>query len=98
MTGLQLPQSQNAEESLLGSVFIDPSILPVLKVTPDQFYSHKNKWIWEAIQRLDSKGLAVDIVTVSDELERDGKLEEIGGPAYLTSLINVPPTSQNAEE
>jgi len=63
---------------------------------PD-FYLHCNRWVFEAIQRLAERKVPVDLLTLSEELERAGQLEEVGGSAYLTGLINQVPSSLNAE-
>lgn len=86
-----------AEASVIGSVLIDPNIVHTLALRLHDFYVVKHQWIWGAIKRLTEKRLGVDLVTVCDELERDGKLAEVGGPAYLTGLISQTPTSLNAE-
>jgi len=57
---------------------------------PD-FYLHCNRWVFEAIQRLVERKVPVDMLTLSEELERAGQLEEVGGSAYLTGLINQVP-------
>jgi replicative DNA helicase len=62
----------------------------------DDFFLHRNKWIWDAFGALHEQRLPVDILTVSEELERQGRLVEIGGPAYLTTLINNVPSSLHA--
>jgi len=93
------PFSQEAEEAVLGSVLINPEaffdVAPFLP--PDDFYLHRHRWIWEAFVRLQDQRLPIDILTVSEELERQGKLSEVGGPAYLTALVNRVPTSLHAE-
>jgi replicative DNA helicase len=66
-------------------------------LTPDDFYIHRNRWIWEAFTRLHEKRVPIDLVTLTDDLEQQGQLGEIGGPAYLTSLIGKVPTSLHAE-
>ena len=57
----------------------------------DDFYIHRHKWIWEAFTRLHEQRTPVDMLTLSDELDRVGQLAELGGPAYLTALINQVP-------
>ena len=63
----------------------------------DDFYIHRHRWIWEAFTRLHESRTPIDMLTVADDLERMGQLGEIGGPAFLTSLVNQVPTSLNAE-
>ncbi len=94
-----VPHNREAEEAVIGSVLINPEIYFEVTVflRSEHFYIHRNRWIWEAIARLHSARTPVDLLTISDELERENKLEEIGGSAYLTSLINQVPSSLNAE-
>ena len=94
-----VPHSREAEEAVVGAVLINSEVYYDVAqfLSADDFYIHRNKWIWEAFGRMHEKRTPVDLLTVSEELERDGKLEEIGGSAYLTSLINQVPSSLNAE-
>jgi replicative DNA helicase len=94
-----IPHSVEAEEAVLGSLLIDPEALfrvsPFLK--PDDFYIRKNGWIYEAILLLHERREPVDFVTLCDELERQGRLEEIGGAAHVTHLINAVPSAIHIE-
>lgn len=96
----QFPHSRDAEEAVLGSILINPDVYyDVAQVlSPDDFYIQKHVWLFEAFERLNSKRSSVDHLTVQDELERRGKLGEIGGPAYLTSLVNQVGMSLNATD
>ena len=91
-----LPYSQQAEEALLGAVIIDPDAMVLLDTQPDEFYVHRHRWVWSALRDLERGGVKPDIVTLSELLQRRGKLEEVGGPAFLSSLINRTPNSQSA--
>ncbi len=94
-----VPHNVEAEEAVLGSLLIDPEALyrvsPFLK--PDDFYLQKNGWIYETILSLHERREPIDFVTVCDELERRERLEEIGGAAYVTHLINAVPSAIHAE-
>ena len=94
-----VPHSREAEEAVVGAVLINPEVYYDIAqfLAADDFYIHRNKWIWEAFIRLHEARTPVDLLTLSEELERAGQLAEIGGSAYLTSLINQVPTSLNAE-
>jgi len=85
-----LPHSVELEEGLLGSCILDPHAWRVVNhlVRPDDFYIVKNGWIWEAYRSVKESGQAVDYIILCDELEKEGKLEGVGGTAYVTSLIN----------
>lgn len=93
------PFSQEAEEAVLGSVLINPDVFFDVAsfLPPDDFYLHRNRWIWEAFVRLQDQRLPIDVLTVAEELERQGKLGEVGGPAYLAKLVANVPTSLHAE-
>ena len=89
--------SKDAEEALLGSVLMDPGGMGLLHLEPESFYVHRHRFVWEAMLSLLEKSYAVDVVTVAEELERAGKLAEVGGSAFLAALIMAPTTSVNAE-
>lgn len=93
------PQSIDAEEAVLGSLLIDPDAIHDVAafLRPDSFYREQNKWIYEAIVSLYEKREPVDLVTLTERLSKNGQLTEMGGEAYLISLINTVPTSVNAE-
>jgi replicative DNA helicase len=93
------PHNVEAEEAVLGSLLIDPdAILQIATfLQPTDFYLERHSWIYDAICVLHERRQPPDLVTLSDELERRKQLDEIGGPAYLTSLINATPTSIHAE-
>ncbi len=93
------PHNTEAEEAALGSLLLDPdAIFNVASfLSPKDFYREKNGWIYDAIRDLHNRREPADFVTLCDELERRGQLEEVGGPAYITSLINAVPTAIHAE-
>jgi len=94
-----IPHNREAEEAVVGAVLINPEAYYDLAqfLQPDDFYIHRHRWIWEAFMRLHEKRTPLDFLTVTEELENAGQLAEIGGPAYLTALINQVPTSLHAE-
>jgi len=94
-----VPHSREAEEAVVGAVFINPEVYYDVAqfLNADDFYIHKHKWIWEAFNNLHEQRVPIDLLTVSDELEKRNQLGEIGGPAYLTALVNQVPSSLNAE-
>ncbi|MBN1399395.1 MAG: replicative DNA helicase [Anaerolineae bacterium] len=93
------PQNIEAEQSVLGSLLIDPDA--ILRVSsflrPEDFYREAHLRIYRAILALHERRMAADFVTVLDELERTEQSQLVGGPAYLTSLINMVPTSIHVE-
>src|SRR3990167_4450809 len=89
------PQNIEAEVSLLGSLMLDKDAF--LKVgdfleTRD-FYKKAHRYIYQAMQELFEKGEPIDLLSVASRLKEKGQLEEIGGNAYLTELINSVPTA-----
>jgi replicative DNA helicase len=93
------PHNLEAEEAVLGALLIDPdAILHVATfLGPGDFYVERHSWIFAAVRDLHERREPADLVTLSDELERREQLIEVGGPAYLTQLINRTPTSIYAE-
>jgi replicative DNA helicase len=93
------PQNVEAEQSVLGSLLIDPDA--ILRVSsflrPEDFYREAHLRIYRAILSLHERRMAADFVTVMDELDRTEQSQLVGGPAYLTSLINMVPTSIHVE-
>ncbi|MGC8855255.1 MAG: replicative DNA helicase [Anaerolineae bacterium] len=98
-TAPSIPHSREAEEAVVGAVLINPEVYYDVAqfLSADDFYIHRLKWIWEAFTRLHEQRIPIDLLTVSEELDRAGQLAEIGGPAYLTALVNQVPSSLNAE-
>lgn len=93
------PHNVEAEAAVLGSVLIDPDALFEVEsfLRPDAFYQTANRWAYEAILALRAAGRPLDVLTLADELRRDGRLEEMGGEAALIDLLNAVPTSVNVE-
>ncbi len=94
-----IPHNREAEEAVVGAVLINPEAYYDLAqfLQADDFYIHRHRWIWEAFTRLHEKRIPLDFLTVTEELQSAGQLAEIGGPAYLTALLNQVPTSLHAE-
>jgi replicative DNA helicase len=94
-----LPQNVEAEAGVLGSLLIDPdAIFQVSEfLHPDDFYRDSHRSIFEAVVDLYEAGGPTDLITLTDELARRDKLEEIGGAGFLSSLANQVPTSANVE-
>ena len=94
-----LPQNVEAEAGVLGSLLIDPDatvqVADFLK--PDDFYREAHRAIYQAMIDLYENRAPADLITLTDELARRGKLEDIGGLSYVSSLANQVPTSANVE-
>lgn len=93
------PANPEAEESVLGALLIDPDA--VIRVASflraDDFYREKNGWIYQVVLDLHERRQPADFITVVDELERRKQLQEIGGTAYVTTLVNNTPTAVHVE-
>jgi replicative DNA helicase len=93
-----VPHNREAEEAVVGAVLINPEVYYDVAqfLQADDFYIHRHKWIWECFTSLHEQRIPIDLLTLSEELDRKGQLAEIGGRAYLTALVNQVPTSLNA--
>ena len=93
------PQAVEAEQSVLGSILIDPEA--ILKVADflhaGDFYRQQHADIYDAMLALHGQREPIDLVTLADELTRREKLEPVGGPAYLASVMNAVPTAVHVE-
>jgi replicative DNA helicase len=92
------PHNLEAEESVLGAVLLDPELIHALVtlLRPEDFFLEKHRWIWEAYLALYDRREAIDPVTVADELERQGRLQELGGRGFLIGLAARVPTTVHA--
>ena len=91
------PQNIEAEQSVLGAMLIEKEAIPkVMEILRDtDFYREAHRVIFSAMLELYNKNEAVDMITVTEILKRDNKLEDVGGIAYVTSLANAVPTAAN---
>ena len=91
------PHSVEAEQAVLGGLLIDPTAWDNVAdaVRQEDFYRPDHQLIFEAIGALAGNGKPCDVVTVSEQLERSGKLESAGGLAYLSSVARDTPTAAN---
>ena len=93
------PHDIDAEEATLGSLLIDGSAIIKTEtiIHPQDFYSERNRWIYETCVNLYQRSLGINQITVAQELARQEKLESCGGAAFLSHLISVTPTSLDIE-
>lgn len=94
-----VPQSPDAERAVLGSILINNRAMFRVDgiANADDFFHGGNRTIFGVMAYLISEGVVVDLLTVKEELQRIGKLDEVGGFAYITSLIDVVPDVANVE-
>lgn len=93
------PHSDDAERSLLGAMMLEREavMMAVEMLSPDDFYSAVHKALFEAMCALYAGGRPVDLVTMTEELNRRGMMEGIGGLPYLASLSRSMPSAANAQ-
>ncbi|OWY20999.1 replicative DNA helicase [Sphingobacteriales bacterium UPWRP_1] len=93
------PQALDLEEVVLGGMMLDrdavAEIIDILK--PDSFYLEAHRHIYQAIYDLFGKAQPIDIITVCEQLRKNGKLEAAGGPYYVSKLTNRVATAANIE-
>lgn len=92
------PQNIEAEKSLLGSILLDKEAIVKIAdfLRPEDFYRPNHKEVYQAMLSLYESKNPIDIVTLSNELEKTKKLKEIGGASYVTNLANSVPSSAHA--
>ncbi len=99
LPGQQAPYSQEAEEAVIGAVLVNPEAFITVSafLTAEDFYILRHQYLWEAMQRIGERNEPIDYLTIQEELRAMGRLNDIGGPAYITQLTTTVPTSVHAE-
>jgi replicative DNA helicase len=94
-----LPHNIDAEQAVLGSVIINPHAVAQVAdfLRPEDFYRDSHRVVYQAILDLYQKNGPADFVTLSDALQQQGRLEEVGGQSQITSLVNTVPSSVNVD-
>ena len=94
-----LPHNLEAERSVLGAILIDNDTFNVAAAIIDAraFFHDAHRRVFERMMDLSERSQPIDLVTLKEELERAGDLEEVGGPAYMASLVDGVPRSTNVE-
>ena len=91
------PQSTESEMAVLGAMLLDEKA--IVKATtcikPDDFYRKAHRSIFNGILSLFNRGENVDLVTLTEELRRQGFLDEIGGASYIAGLVDAVPSVAN---
>ena len=82
------PQAVDVERVVLGALMIDKDAFSVISesIRPETFYEPRHQKIYQAIQTLNMEQNPVDIMTVTNELQREGTLDDVGGPTYVVDL------------
>lgn len=91
------PQNIEAEQSVLGAMMIEKNAIARVEeiLRKEDFYREAHKIIFNAMLELSGRNEAVDMVTITEVLRRDNKLEDVGGISYITFLANTVPTAAN---
>lgn len=93
------PHSTEAEMAILGGIIIRNAVLQRLpEIETDHFYDPRNKVVWAAMRSLERKAMPIDIVTLEAEINAGGRLEAIGGVAYLGDCAAMVPTPDSVVE
>jgi replicative DNA helicase len=94
-----LPHNLEAERSVLGAILLHNEAFNHAAEVIDSadFYRDAHRRIFDKMVKLSERGGAIDLVTLKEELGRSGELDEVGGPAYITALVDGVPRSMNVE-
>src|SRR5438552_17308673 len=94
-----LPHNLEAERSVLGAILLHNAAFNLAAEVIDSadFYRDAHRRIFDKMVTLSERGDAIDLVTLKEELGRSGDLEEVGGPAYISALLDGVPRSANVQ-
>jgi len=94
-----LPHNLEAERSVLGAILLHNEAFNHAAEVIDaaDFYRDAHRRIFDKMVKLSERGGAIDLVTLKEELGRSGELDDVGGPAYITALVDGVPRSMNIE-
>lgn len=93
------PHDATAEKSVLGAILIDPETIHLVAeyLRSEHFYLPEHKHIFSAMLALFETQQPIDLITLKNQLQKDGALKQIGGATYLSDLINTVPTAAYVE-
>lgn len=95
----QVPQSTEAEQSVIGSILIDPqsdkSQTVLSHLSPDAFYQRTHREIFKVMREMNNSVQPIDLITITNRLEEMGTLKELGGFAYLAEINHGTPSAAN---
>lgn len=89
----------SAEQSILGSILIDSKVIleaNQVNLSARDFYASEHQIIYESMKKIFAENTEVDLITLVNELENIGRIDQIGGTAYISALVTSVPTSSNA--
>ena len=93
------PQNIEAEQAVLGAILLEnESLSSAMEImTPNDFYRESHRKIFSAMLDLYEKSEPIDLITLTEQLSSKEHLESIGGASYLSSIVNLVPTSANVK-
>jgi replicative DNA helicase len=93
------PQNIEAEQSVLGAILLENEAIGTVieNLTPSDFYKEAHKKIFVSMLDLYEKNEAIDLITLTEQLNKKELLEDVGGASYLSSIVSMVPTSANAK-
>lgn len=91
------PQSVEMEQSVLGAILLENEALAKVLETLDErdFYHDAHRWIFQAMIALFEENVPIDLLTVTERLRKNERLEAVGGASYLAELVELVPTAAN---
>ncbi len=100
LSGKNPPHSMEAEQAVLASILIDAEVAEevIETLSKNDFYLQAHQTILTALQNLNKKGQALDLITLFSQLEDEKKTDKAGGPAYISELVNNIPNATNIDK
>src|ERR1035438_1680755 len=94
-----LPHNVEAERSILGAILLDNNAInpAIEKLKPEDFFHDHHRRIYQQMIALGETQQAIDLVTLTEQLQRSGELESVGGAAYISQLMDGVPHITNVE-
>lgn len=95
--GRTVPFSNEAEQSVLGSMFLEKTCIPevIARVKEDDFYIERHRMLYNALVELYSLGKPIDLITIEEKLRLSGNLEKIGGIKFVVDVANSVPSTES---
>ena len=94
-----MPHNVEAERSILGAILLDNNAInaAIEKLKPEDFFHDHHRRIYQQMITLGEAQQAIDLVTLTEQLQRGGELEAVGGAAYVSQLMDGVPHITNVE-
>ncbi|CAM5794738.1 DnaB-like helicase C-terminal domain-containing protein [Brevibacillus borstelensis] len=98
LTGIEKSIDLFAEQSVLGAIFLDQNALDrITFLEPRDFSTERHQKIFEVMRYLEEQRIPIDILTITKEYLKYGRIDDMGGAAYLTEIASACPTAANVE-